>query len=149
MRKLLLILGLVFIGQVAFCQELDTALLTGQWQLKHYDAIEEIRQSDRYVNATPQVREGMDRKIDRLMENTFYHFTGRDSLFFTDLRNGSVVERKASYALRDSLLTITEIGAKRDKRAKILELDVRQLVLVPLVNGSEKKGRMVFERVEP
>ncbi|AWW31170.1 hypothetical protein DN752_14110 [Echinicola strongylocentroti] len=146
MKSIFFILGFFMIVQNGFCQSLDTAMLKGNWQLLRYDAIEKIKQSPSYQNASPQAKEGMDRKITRFLDNTFYHFTDGDSLYYIDLSEGALVQRKAVYTLEDSVLTISESGKRQNKQAKILELQENKLVLTPLVN--EEKGKMVFQRVE-
>ena len=149
MKRLLLLFGLVLYGVSASSQDLDTSMLQGKWKLKSYDAIENIRLSEAYRTASPQAREGMDRKIDRFIANTFYHFTSTDSVNYTDLSDGSVVQRKATYRVKEGkLLVIHSEGKKEDKKATMLELKPDHLVLSPIGKAGENKGKMVLKRIE-
>ncbi|GGF22730.1 hypothetical protein GCM10011339_08480 [Echinicola rosea] len=149
MKALWLIIGFTFTVMVANCQDLDTSMLVGKWKMSSYDVIDNVRLSDHYRSASPQVRERMDRKIARYIDNTFYHFTSQDSVFYTDLSEGTVVQKSASYILQDNgILVIKSEEGKKEKKAKVKDLTIDHLVMSPIGDDGKAKGEMILKRIQ-
>ncbi|WP_200975551.1 lipocalin family protein [Echinicola sp. 20G] len=147
MRKLLLFGLLIFMGKMTLAQSIEPAKLIGEWKLVQADMVDQVRSSLAYRQAMGEQREAMDYKIKRLLENTFYHFQDGDSLHYTDLKEGAIVQQYANFTLDQDTLLIKE--SSKIKKAKIVELTAARLVIVPILEGKEAMGKMVFEKVRP
>ncbi|PZX53460.1 hypothetical protein LV84_03184 [Algoriphagus ratkowskyi] len=120
--------------------------LIGTWQLVHFDAMDQLRNSPQYRNADSSLREGMEYKIQNRLENTVYVFALGDSLKYTDFVLQEVVQKRAKIEISPSnVLTIQE-GSKT-KKAKILEFGKDRMVLEP-ISSNPGSGKLVFERIK-
>ncbi|MBD8489667.1 lipocalin family protein [Echinicola sp. CAU 1574] len=147
MRKLILFGLLIFMGKMTLAQRIEPAKLKGEWKLVQADMVDQVRSSLAYRQAMGEQREAMEYKIKRLLENTFYHFQDGDSLHYTDLKEGAIVQQHANFTLDQDTLLIKK--SSKIKKAKIVELTAARLVIVPIVEGKETMGKMVFEKVRP
>lgn len=127
-------------------QQIKFEQLIGTWQLVHFDAMDEIRNSPQYQNSTASMREGIEYKIQNRLENTVYEFVAGDSLKYTDYVMSEVVQKKATVKINlQDILTI-QTGAET-KQAKIAAVGENRLVLEP-VSKNPSSGKLTFERIE-
>lgn len=135
-----LILALVLqTSQIRFEQ------LLGTWQLVHFDAMDQLRNSPQYQNSDSAMRSGIEYKIQNRLENTVYKFVDGDSLKFTDYVRQEVVQKRAKIEISsDNVLTIRTEAETR--KAKIVELGNDRMVLEP-ISTSPGAGKLVFERI--
>lgn len=131
---------------LSHAQELQSELIVGEWKLVKNEAVDQIRGSNAYLSASPEKRMAMEERIKILMSNTYYKFKDAKRLDFTDLERGDIVQRQAEYSLEGNVLTINEINRDRSKKAKIIQLDEKSLILAPIINGTEQEAKMIFER---
>tara|TARA_R110002051_G_scaffold317101_1_gene397846 strand:- start:547 stop:981 length:435 start_codon:yes stop_codon:yes gene_type:complete len=119
--------------------------LLGTWQLVHFDAMDELRKSSQYQNATAAMREGLEYKINNRLENTVFEFIPGDSLKYTDYVRQEVVQKNAKIEISsDNVMTIQT--GKDIRKAKIVELSDERMVLVP-ISDNPGSGKLVFEKI--
>lgn len=120
--------------------------LIGTWQLVHFDAMDELRKSAQYQNATAAMREGLEYKINNRLENTVYEFVAGDSLKYTDYVSQEVVQKHAKIEIsRENVMTIQT--GKDIRKAKIVEFSTERMVLEPISNNLGS-GKLVFEKIK-
>ncbi|SFU18204.1 hypothetical protein SAMN04489724_4783 [Algoriphagus locisalis] len=120
--------------------------LIGTWQLVHFDAMDELRKSSQYQNASPAMRAGLEYKINNRLENTVYEFVLGDSLKYTDYVQQEVVQKKAKVEISmEDVMTIK--AGKEVRKAKIVEISSDRMVLEP-ISSKPGSGRLVFEKIK-
>lgn len=120
--------------------------LLGTWQLVHFEAMDQLRKSPQYLNASPAMRESLEYKIQNRLENTVYIFVDGDSLKYTDFVRQEIVQRDAKIEINsDNVLTI-HTGSEI-KQAKIVEFGDDKMVLEP-ISKNPGSGKLVFERIK-
>lgn len=145
LMKIVKCIFLVFLlTKVAMAQHANGEdVLEGKWKLVHWDQVDAIKSSPKYLQASPEFRNAMDERIQKMMENTFYTFAPGGTLLYTMLEEGAIVQKKGSYHVDGELIEM-EFSPKDTRKAKIVELTERKLVLAP--SDHETKGNMIFER---
>ncbi|MFC5624838.1 hypothetical protein [Algoriphagus winogradskyi] len=120
--------------------------LLGTWQLVHFDAMDQLRNSKEYQNATAAMRAGMEYKINNRLENTVYEFIPGDSLKYTDYVRQEVVQKQAKVEIsKEDVLTIQ--SGKEIRKAKIVELSNERMVLEP-ISSNPGSGKLIFEKIK-
>ncbi|MEB2784306.1 hypothetical protein [Algoriphagus persicinus] len=119
--------------------------LIGTWQLVHFDAMDQLRNSPQYQNADATMRAGLEYKIQNRLENTVYQFVPGDSLNYTDYVRQEVVQKQAKIEIStDNVLTI-HTGTE-SRKAKIVKVESNRMILEP-ISTNPGSGKLVFERV--
>ncbi len=120
--------------------------LIGTWQLVHFDAMDQLRQSPPYLNSDPAMRAGLEYKIQSRLENTVYKFVAGDSLKYTDFVQQEVVQKQAKIEISsDNVLTIRT--GLETRQAKIVKFDGDRMVLEP-ISKNPNSGKLVFEKIK-
>ncbi|WP_186755933.1 lipocalin-like domain-containing protein [Echinicola salinicaeni] len=145
-RVFLIIFLLICSLGLSHAQELQSDLIIGEWKLVKNEAVDQIRASKAYRSASPEKRMAMEDRIKILLSNTYYKFHDSTQLNFTDLEAGDIVQRQAVYTIKENILTIKEVDRDRSKEAQVIQLDEKNLILAPIINGKEQEAKMVFER---
>lgn len=120
--------------------------LIGTWQLVHFDAMDQLRNSPHYQNSDAAMRAGLEYKIQTRLENTIYIFFEGDSLKYNDFVQQEIVQKKAKIEI-DSNNVLTIQSGSETRQAKILEFDNSRMVLEP-ISKSPGSGKLVFERIK-
>lgn len=120
--------------------------LIGTWQLVHFDAMDELRKSPQYQNATAAMRAGLEYKINNRLENTVYEFIPGDSLKYTDYVQQEVVQKQAKIEISSEDVMTIQTG-KEIRKAKIVEFSSERMVLEP-ISTKPGSGRLVFEKIK-
>ncbi len=121
--------------------------LQGKWKLHSFDTIDKIRLSETYLLATEEQRDLMEQRFEKVLDESYYHFSN-DSLFYSDLDRGIMVTRRALWELNDDVLTIKEIDRKYVRQALIRHVSKDSLVLSLIVEGKAGDGKLVFTRAD-
>ncbi|RAI89350.1 hypothetical protein [Algoriphagus yeomjeoni] len=119
--------------------------LIGTWQLVHFDAMDQMRNSQEYQNATPAMRAGMEYKINNRLENTIYEFVPGDSLKYTDYVRQEIVQKQAKVEISSEDVLTIQTG-KEIRKAKIVEFSGERMVLEP-ISTNPGSGKLVFEKI--
>ncbi|WP_192085714.1 hypothetical protein [Algoriphagus sp. Y33] len=127
-------------SQISFQQ------LLGSWQLVHFDAMDQLRNSPQYQNSNSAMREGLEYKIQNRLENTVYNFIPGDSLRFTDYVRQEVVQKKAKIEISSDNIVTIHAGAET-RQAKIVQFDDDRMVLEP-ISDKPGAGKLVFKRIK-
>lgn len=127
-------------SQISFQQ------LLGTWQLVHFDAMDELRKSPQYQNASPSMRAGLEYKIKNRLENTIYEFVPGDTLKYTDFVLQEVVLKKAIVEISSENVMSIQTG-KDIRKAKIVEFSTERMVLEP-ISDNPGSGKLVFEKIK-
>lgn len=120
--------------------------LIGAWQLVHFDAMDELRKSPQYQNASPAMRAGLEYKINNRLENTVYEFVPGDSLKYTDYVRQEVVQKNAKIEISSENVMSIHTG-KDIRKAKIVEFSTDRMVLEP-ISENPGSGKLVFEKIK-
>ncbi|WP_425639826.1 hypothetical protein ACPUEN_08890 [Algoriphagus yeomjeoni] len=120
--------------------------LIGTWQLVHFDAMDQMRNSQEYQNATPAMRAGMEYKINNRLENTIYEFVPGDSLKYTDYVRQEIVQKQAKVEISSEDVLTIQTG-KEIRKAKIVEFSSEKMVLEP-ISTNPGSGKLVFEKIK-
>ncbi|PZX52033.1 hypothetical protein [Algoriphagus chordae] len=120
--------------------------LVGTWQLVHFDAMDQLRNSSQYQNANAAMRAGLEYKIQNRLENTVYEFVPGDSLKYTDYVKQEVVQKKATIKISSENVMTIQTGAET-KQAKILSIESDRMVLEP-ISKNPSSGKLIFERIK-
>ena len=119
--------------------------LMGKWQLVYFDAIDRLKNSERFQNSSPAMKADLEYKIKSRLENTVYQFVEGDSLLYNDYQDREVVQKHAKIEISpENILTIFD--GKSSKKAKIISLEENRLILEPISEG-EGAGKLTFERI--
>lgn len=119
--------------------------LVGDWQLVHFDGIEKVKSSPKFLNSDMEFRQGVEERINYRLENTVYRFKSDDLLEYTDFENQKIVLKSAKIEIEENNI-ISIIGDDLIKKAEILELEPNRLVILP-ISKSAGAGKLVFERI--
>lgn len=120
--------------------------LVGTWQLVHFDAMDELRNSPQYKDSNAAMRGGIEYKIKNRLENTIYEFIPGDTLKYTDYVQQEVVQKEAKVEISSDNILIIHTGTET-RKAKIVEFETDRMVLEP-VSKNPGSGKLVFERVK-
>ncbi|MEP1085661.1 hypothetical protein [Algoriphagus sp.] len=120
--------------------------LIGTWQLVHFDAMDELRNSPQYKSSDSAMRAGLEYKIQNRLENTVYIFVAGDSLKYTDYVKSEVVQKKATIEINSNNILTIKTGSEV-KQAKIVAFGTERMVLQP-ISTSPGSGKLVFEKIK-
>jgi hypothetical protein len=126
-------------------QESDEQKLIGDWDLKHYDAIQKVKASPRYVMSDAKAKSLMDKQLDDMLKNGGYSFT-KDTLDYADLEGTQIKYRVGLWKMKGQILYITELGRPFSRRAFIHHLSADSLVLSPIVEEVVSDTKMIFRK---
>lgn len=128
-----------------FVQDTDEQKILGDWDLRHYDAIQKIKSSPRYQLGDPKARNAMDRQFEEMMKNGRYSFV-KDTLDYTDMEGTQIRYRVALWRMKDQILYITEIDRPFSRRAFIHHLSSDSLVMSPIIDNAVGDSKMIFRK---
>ena len=140
------IIPTLLLGFILQTTQVEFEQLIGTWQLVHFDAMDQLRNSAAYRNASPAMRAGLEYKINNRLENTVYEFVAGDSLKYTDYVRQEVVQKLAKIEIDSEDVMSIQTG-KEVRKAKIVALSSDKMVLEP-ISSNPGSGKLVFEKIK-
>ncbi|MBS9523459.1 hypothetical protein KI659_05435 [Litoribacter alkaliphilus] len=125
---------------------IDPTLILGEWKIVSYPAYEKLISSPRTGDLDPDdYLKSLD-IYNLYMDSTYYLFT-KDTLYFTDMKEGSIVPKIGKWHLDKDTLVINDYKKIATYRYLIVKLDNEELLLKGILeNGIVAKTPRTFKR---
>ena len=117
----------------------------GIWKIRSYDVIDKIKQSPAYLFGDENGRKILDRQFEEVLSRGEYIF-GNDTLWYTDIQNNKLIQRRAFWKIDGNNLQIIEIDRRFDREAYIHKLNADTLIISPIIEGDLGKSKILFTK---
>ena len=120
-------------------------MLINKWKLIKMDAMDKIRSSPMYLIADDETAKKFDEQAKLILDSVYYDFRKDNFLIYVDLENNKPIRRRAKWSLDKDVLSINEIDRIYSRRAKIIKLTDKELIISPIVDGEIMDSKMIFK----
>src|SRR6187402_1123502 len=97
-----------------------------------YDAFDKVKNSPAYLLGTDEEIQKYDDMVRLLLDGTTYDFRPDGTMVYTDIENQKLVNRKASWTVKDGIFFISELERPYKREAKIISLTSSILIMTPI-----------------
>ena len=124
--------------------------ILGRWKLCSYDAIDKVKSSPGYINASAPERALIDEQFHAALNYTYYEFSA-DTLIYDDLlpMSSRLEKRRAMWKINENgIIEIEEIDRPYKRQLYLNSVNTDSLVLQIVLDGRLPSAKMVFARVK-